>query len=215
MPSSSPAYTVIGFQPLPTDQGPVSGGPNGGTPPPSSNNGGGSLAGSGNSSTNIADLTAEGSTDWAHWGTTSLTRKSGVNAQISGWSIVGSGSPNYYTNDARPVTFTDGTAPRAATVTDGIYINGQNGFSFSVPAGTSGHTLTVHVGGYFSGGTFKAHLSDGSAADFVDTTGVVNGQYDRNYSLTYNSASAGQTLTVSWVCNSSGGNVTLNGAALQ
>ncbi len=41
-------------------------------------------------------------------------------------------------------------------------------------------------------------------------------QYDRNYTLTYNAGSAGQTLKISWVMTSgSSGNVTLNGAALS
>ncbi len=212
MPASSPAYTTVGFQSLPTDQGPVSGNPSTG---PSSPAGSGSLTGSGNSATTTANLTTEGPTDWAHWGTTSLTRMSGVTPQIGPWSIVGSGQAIYYVNDHRAVTFTNGTVPTAATVTDGIYVNGQNGFSFTAPAGTSAHTLTVHVGSFNSGGTLRAHLSDGSAADFVDTTSTVSGSNDRNYTLSYQAASAGQTLTISWVCNSATGNVTLNGAALR
>jgi hypothetical protein len=207
MPLSSPAYILIGFQPLPTDQGPVSGGPIGSSS--------GALTASVTSSTTTANLTAEGTTDWAHWGTTSLTRKNGVTPQIGPWSIVGSGPANYYTNDPRSLSFTDGTAPTSATVHDGIFVNGVNGFSFTVPAGTSSHILTVHVGGYYSSGTLTAHLSDGSATDFVSTTSVFNGQYDRNYQVTYHAASAGQTLTLSWVCNTSTGNVTLNGAALK
>ena len=201
MPASSPAYTAIEFQSLATDQGPVG-------------RAGGFLTGAGSSATTAANLTTEGTKDWAHWGLTSLTRMSGVTPQIGPWSIVGSGQAMYYTNDARLLSFTNGTSPTAATVSDGIYVNGQSGFSFTAPAGTSAHTLTVHVGGYYSGGTLKAHLSDGSAADFVDTTSSVNGSYDRNYVLSYQAASAGQTLTISWVRTSGTGNVTLNGAAL-
>ncbi len=208
MPSYSPAYMSIGFQPLVTNQGPVSGGPVSGSSS-------GLLTGSGNSSNSTVDLTTEGPTDWAHWGTTSLTRKNGVTPQIGGWSIVGSGPAMYYTNDPRAVSFTDGTEPTTGEVYDGIFVNGQSGFSFTVPAGTSAHTLTVHVGGYLSGGTLTAHLSDSSAADFVDNTPAVNGQYDRNYTLTYHAASAGKTMTVKWVRNSGIGNVTLNGAALK
>jgi hypothetical protein len=57
-------------------------------------------------------------------------------------------------------------------------------------------------------------LSDGSASDFVDTTTVVNSQYDRNYTLVYTAPAAGRTLTVKWVMASGTGNVTLNAAAL-
>ena len=42
----------------------------------------------------------------------------------------------------------------------------------------------------------------------------MNGAYDRNYTLAYNAASSGQTITVSWVMTGGTGNVTLNGAAL-
>src|SRR6185312_2153218 len=65
-----------------------------------------------------------------------------------------------------------------------------------------------------SAGTLTAHLSDGSAADFVDTTPVASGQYDRNYVLTYQAASAGQTIRVTWTVATGSGNVTVNGAAL-
>ena len=75
--------------------------------------------------------------------------------------------------------------------------------------------MTVHVGGWNSGGTLTAHLSDGSDADFTDVVATTSGQYDRNYSLTYNAASSGQILTVTWKMTSGTGNVTLGAAALQ
>jgi hypothetical protein len=43
----------------------------------------------------------------------------------------------------------------------------------------------LYVRGDRSGGTLTAHLSDGSAADYVDPTTARSGQYDRNYTLTY------------------------------
>ena len=60
-----------------------------------------------------------------------------------------------------------------------------------------------------------AYGSDGSAADFTDTTADTAGQWDRNYTLTYHAAAAQQTLTVSWTMASGTGNVTLSGAALR
>ena len=69
--------------------------------------------------------------------------------------------------------------------------------------------------GWNSGGTLTAHLSDGSATDFTASTVNTSGQYDHNYTLTYNAASAGQTLTVTWKMSSGTGNVTLSGAALS
>jgi hypothetical protein len=178
---------------------------------------GASLAGSGTSSNIAVNLTMEGNSDWVHWGDSSLNRKAGVTAQLSTYMLVGSGTVAFYNNDPRPVNWTDGTPTVSSTNNlDGVYMSGVGqGFSITAPAGTTSNTLVVHVGGYSSGGTLTAHLSDGSAPDFTDTTSGASGQYDRNYTLTYTAASAGQTLTVTWVMSSGTGNVTLNGEAMQ
>ena len=121
-----------------------------------------------------------------------------------------------YSNDLRALTWTDGAPTPSATNNNGLYIQYTgNGFAFTAPADTSLRNLTVHVGAWLAGATLTAHLSDGSAPDFVDTTPQATGQYDRNYTLTYQAASAGQALNISWVLTSGGGNVTLNGAALS
>lgn len=175
----------------------------------------GSLAGSGNGTNTAMNLTTEGTSDWIHWGDTSLNRKAGVTAQLSNYTVVGTGTVQKYGNDPRPLNWSDGTPTASGTNNlNGVYIGIGGGFSFTAPADTSSRTLIVHVGGYSSGGTLTAHLSDKSAADFLDTTATVSGQYDRNYTLTYNAGSTGQTLTITWKLSSGAGNVTLNGAAL-
>jgi hypothetical protein len=177
---------------------------------------GGALTGSGNSANSASSLTVEGPTDWVHWGDASLNRKAGVTAQISNYSIVGSGGVQSYQNDPRALSWTDGTPAATGTNNNGIYISlPGNGFSFTAPADTSTRVLTVHVGGWNSSGTLIARLSDGSAPNFVDSTTQVSGQYDRNYTLTYTAASSGQRIIISWVTASGAGNVTLNGAALS
>ena len=176
----------------------------------------GQLTGTRTSATTPVNLTEEGAVDWAHWGSTTFTSKRTVKHLIGHWLVVGAGVPGYYTDDPRAVTFTDGDSPASATVRDGIYINGQsNGFLFDVPADTDTRTLTVHVGAFNSGATFRAHLSDHSAEDFVDTQKVCRGQSDQNYTLTYHAASPGEHLTVTWVREGGTGNVTLGGAALR
>ncbi len=176
---------------------------------------GGTLSGSGNSSASTYDLTAEGTADWVHWGDGVLNRKSGVTSQISDYIVVGSGPVMGYNNDLRAMSWVDGTPIPNGANNNGVYINFlQNGFSLTAPADTNTRVLAVHVGGWFSGGTLTASLSGGAVAPFVDSTIPANGQYDRNYTLTYSAATAGQTLTVSWVMTSGAGNVTLNGAAL-
>lgn len=150
----------------------------------------GSLTGTSSSSSNVVNLTAEGTSDWIHWGDAALNRKAGVSAQLSGFVSPGGAQAIVYNNDPRPISWTDGSPTQASTLnTDGLYIQGiGQGFRFSAPADTSMRTLVVHVGGWFSGGTFSAHLSDGSAADFTDTTAAASGQYDRNYTLVYSTA---------------------------
>ena len=185
---------------------------NAATTPP----GNGALTGAGTGSATPVNLTSEGTGDWVHWGDSGLNRKANVSPQLSSWTQVGTGSVVSYNNDPRPVNWTDGTpSTSAGNDTNGLYIPGTGqGFAFTAPADTTVRTLTVHVGGWFSGGTLTAHLSDNSAADFTDVTAVVNGQYDRNYTLTYHAASASQTIAVVWEMSSGTGNVTLNAAAL-
>jgi hypothetical protein len=176
----------------------------------------GSLVGSANGTAAPANLTTEGSADWVHWGDATLNRKAGVTAQLSNCTVVGNGNILKYNNDARSLSWTDGTPTANSTGNKtGIYISGmQNGFSLTAPADATSRTLTIHAGGWRSGGTLTTHLSDGSAADFVDVTPVVNGLYDRNYTLTYKASKPAQTLKVTWTMSAGTGNVSLQGAAL-
>jgi len=184
---------------------------------PAASSGSGSLSASATSLASPVNLTIEGTTDWVHWGDSTLNRKANVTPQISGYSIIGSGSAITYNNDPRPISWTDGSSPATSTSNlDGLFMSFVgNGFSFTAPADGNIRKLTVHVGGWMGGGTFTAHLSDGSAPDFTDTTSPAYGQFDRNYTVIYNAASPGQTLKITWVDSSGGGNVTLNAAALQ
>jgi fibronectin type 3 domain-containing protein len=180
----------------------------------------GSLSGSGSSATTAVNLTTIGTSDWAHWGSGSVPgfdHKASGNSQISAYTIVGSGTVNSYSNDPRPLTWSDGTPTASSTNNlSGVYIAGiGSGFSITAPADLTQRTLTVYVGGWNSGGTLLAQLSDSSAASFTDTTSTATGQYDRAYTLTYKAGSAGQKLTVTWTQASGTGNVTLNGAALS
>jgi hypothetical protein len=182
---------------------------------------GGSLQGTGNSVTTALSLTTEGTVDWIHWGdlgaNTNANRKAGVTALLSTFTVVGAGTLNTYNNDPRRMSWSGGT-PNATGSNNGngSFINGVGkGYSFTAPADTTLRTLVVHVGGYNSGGTLTAQLSDGSAVNYTDVTNTVSGQYDRNYTINYSAASAGQTLTVTWKMTSGSGNVTLSGSALH
>ena len=174
---------------------------------------GAGLAGSVSASTAAVNLATVGTVDWAHW--PNYDHKATGGSKITTYTKIGSQTVTAYTNDLRTVSWSGGTPTASGSNMSGVYIPGVGmGFSISAPADTTARTLTVYVGGWVSGGRLTAHLSDGSAADYVDTSLSGSGQYDGTYTLTYQAASAGQLLTVTWVQISGTGNVTLQGAAL-
>jgi hypothetical protein len=178
-----------------------------------------SLSGSVSSSRAVANLTAEGTLDWVAWVGGAPNRKAGVGEQISTYKVVGGGTAHVYDDDPRGLNWSDG-APMVSSNRNlnGVFISGmRSGFTFTAPAGTTPRTLVVHVGGRNSGGTLRAHLSSGGAADYVDTTSPLTDQYNRNYTLSYQAPRADQTLSVTWTMSAgpSAGNVTLNAAALS
>ena len=94
----------------------------------------------------------------------------------------------------------------------------NNGFQITAPADTTPRILRVYVGVSQAGGRFEASLSDGSAPNYLDIS-LVNATSTTNafYTLAYNAASAGQTVTIKWTANQSFnqfGNVTLQAATL-
>jgi uncharacterized protein YpmB len=172
-------------------------------------------------------LTSQGTTDWAVWGysgSTSLTpvdRKSTGGSKISALTAMGSGNNAYFNNSTFSLSWSDGL-PTASSVNDqnGIYVSGlNNGYSFTVPAGTTPQTVYVHVGLYqTSAGKLTATLSDGSAPAYVDTSlgDTVDTSHGKEayYSITYKAGSPGQSLTVTWTNTTNSGNVTIQGVAL-
>ncbi|MEO8367681.1 MAG: hypothetical protein ABI806_00575, partial [Candidatus Solibacter sp.] len=182
---------------------------------------GGVLGGSMAIPANPVQLTTEGSTDWTHWGlnvASDFDHKTGITQQISNYSVVGSGAPARYANNAVGFTWTDGAPNGTATgSTTGIYIAGQNGFRLTAPADTTVRTLKVYVGAFRTQGQFVAHLSDGSATDFVDTS-VLNSSGPTTlgvYTVVYAAGAPGQTLTVTYTNTTAAGNVTLQAATLS
>ncbi len=152
------------------------------------------------------DLTALGTADWAHWNGAFIHKASG-GSQISDVTQIGGGSYGSYSDPSRSISWSDGT-PVATGVNDNGYIwcNGtaDSGWVFSVPADTAARTLHVLLGGPGSTTQITAHLSDGSAPDYIDTeTG--SGLFTLEYALTYHAISAGQTLTITVTHANSGG----------
>ena len=182
----------------------------------------GALAGSSllTTTATVLDLTSEGATDWAHIGRggfTGFDHKAGVGYLIGNFTVFGTGTVSADTNDLRACSWSDGS-PTASVSGDKTVeqITGSgSGFQLTALADTTPRTLTVYVGGADTGGKLLAHLSDGSAPNFVETRAVTAGRYDVAYTLTYHAGSAGQVLYVKWHQSVGTGSVSLAGATLH
>jgi hypothetical protein len=169
------------------------------------------LAGSSSSPSGAVDLTAQGNTDWAHWGLTAPTsfdHKASVSQQISNYSVVG-GQSSQVAQGTVPlsVSWTDGTPDAVSSgTTSAVYIMGLNtGYQVTVPADTTARVLILYVGIFNTQGKLQAHLSDGSAPDYIDTSLSSSGEIAEAYTLAYKAGSAGQTLTITFTFNSMSG----------
>ena len=187
---------------------------------------GGQLSGSSAQSVvKPVDLSAAGDSDWAFWGnnsaggnlppsalTPSETKTTG-GRQISDLSIVnGDGTATRgfggFPDNSLPFNFdwTDGAPDATGTAALGGIAApalGQ-GLSFTVPADTSMRRLTIWTSAHYADGTLTAHLSDGSAPDFVQTIHAVPSSPGPSqnlpaiFTLDYRAATDGETLTVTW-----------------
>jgi hypothetical protein len=185
---------------------------------------GGFLSGARSAAPSSVDLTAEGTSDWAHWGAltaSSFNHKATGNSQISNFTLIGTNTVVRYDENYTAFSWSDG-APLAATngSTTGIYVTGvTNGFEISAPADTNMRTLKVYVSVYGARAKFEAFLSDFSAQAFTDTSvSNVFGTRYVVYTIDYAAASPGKLIvrqTVANVYDFTFGNVTLQAATLQ
>ena len=200
----------------------------------------GSIAGSvvTYTTTQNINLTSLGSVDWAAFGynanSASIERKSSGGSKISALSQVGSQAlANWNDSGTVPVwsaTWTDGTPDASISGESYVVFSGNGpangaGMSFTVPADTTSRTLTIYVAvsnntTTATQGKLTATLSDASAGPYSDTSiGTVSSDSNSKlgiYTIVYNAASAGQTLTVQWLNNTSNGqNVQIFAAALS
>jgi uncharacterized repeat protein (TIGR02543 family) len=182
------------------------------------------LSGSVATPSGVANLTAEGTIDWAHWGlntASTFNHKRAVPQQISNFTKIGTGGVNRYLGDPNGYSWTDGTPNLTATNSpNGVWRSGVgNGFQISVPADTTDKTLKLYVGVSSVQGRLEATLSDGSASPYINILDdvVAAGNTLAVYTINFRAASAGQTLVVRWTVLTSSsptGNVTLQAATL-
>ena len=169
------------------------------------------------------DLTAEGTSDWAHWGlsfSNQFDHKTNVSSQIPNYNAIGTNSAQQFSGYSTVFNWTDGAPTISASTDTGISVPGLlNGFDFTVPAGTYPKTLKIYVGLYAAQGNFQAFLSDLSAPAYTDASLTsLYGNVDGMYALTFSSPASNATLRVRYTCaalyDSAFGNVTLEAATL-
>ena len=174
---------------------------------------GGSLTGSQAPQPKSVKLTTEGTLDWVYWynvGTSIVfEHKSTATQSISNYTVVGSGT----VSTARRATlfnWTDGTPKVSGSMYKGLFVAGlNNGFQLTVPAGTTLQTLKVYVGVTNAQGMFTATLSDNSATPYTDSSlNIASGTTLGVYTIAYQAASSGQTLTISFIVQTHPPNVT-------
>jgi RHS repeat-associated protein len=184
--------------------------------------GSGALRGVSAATSGQVNLTTLGTADWAHWGLTtasSFDHKAGVSSQIPTYTLTNGGTVGHaglYTNN---YIWTDGTPTASATTPTGLYLGGaSHGFQLVLPAdNTNVRTLKLYLGLNKVQANLTATLSDGSAAPFTDTVDNATGVSYRTYTLTYQAAGPGQTLTVVWSLqiDHGSGSIQLHAAALS
>lgn len=177
----------------------------------------------------FANLTTDGTLDWAHWGfngAANFNHKNGVTQKITNITRIGNTATSWFQNSLTDSSWSDGTPTASAFTENGIITGetgtGGEGFEFTVPADTSLKTLRVYLGVWNGIGRFEAALSDGSSPNYVDTSvnSCSGGSVDGTYNVQYKAASTGQFLRIRYTlltdCDGPGGfgNVTLKAATL-
>ena len=170
---------------------------------------------------NVVQLTT-GSLDWVKWGAdanpTSLVRMSAAPHVIPNFVKLGSGELERYSDSEIAWSWTGGS-PVAAEVEDRTGIRSTSkgtGFSLILPADRTVRTFKLYVGGKDSTGELTASLSDDSAPPFTFQKAYdENGHTNTTYVITYQAASASQTLTVNWLMADGNGECALQAASLS
>ena len=190
----------------------------------------GFLSGSLSVAASAVDLTAEGASDWVHWGSAQgvpkLDRKAGVPSLISDFVPVLGPWPStpvpyasqslFYWSDGQPdVSGEDFTLDWT--------LRPGNGFAFVVSASPALQVLWVHTAASQAAVHFAAWLGDDSAPMYVNESRasdlVFQGEVDAVYTVVFAAASPGQVLHILYYCTdgfaNSDGAVGLGAASLS
>jgi len=181
----------------------------------------GTIFGQQNAPPSSINLSAEGRSDWADWGSNSATsfdRKSSGNSQISNYTLIGNGSVSKSGGGGATLSWTDGSPDTNGTnAGSGVYIAGaHNGFQITVPADTTRRAVRVYINVWHSTGQLVATLSDGSGFYLDSSISNASNTKAGVYTLIYKANTANQTLTIKWTTQTDfgGGGVVLQAVTL-
>jgi len=160
------------------------------------------------------NLTNEGTTDWAHWGYVGAGSFTHMMGGTSISDLVTTPSLSF-TGAPFTASWTNGTPQTMVSMTSsGVGVNVGSNMQFTVAAGTAPHTLRLYVGAQLASARLDVTLSDSSATVPAQTKTSSSGTMNFCYTIVYNAASAGQTLTVRWSDTNDFGNPNQAFAAL-
>jgi hypothetical protein len=150
-----------------------------------------------------ANLTTEGTGDWAFWGSGAPTeRKSGVSHVLADYAISGnptSTSPS--NNDPTTFTWQDGTNnTNESGTTDHFFLKGTIGAAatFLVDAKSSAHTAIFYIGLNRARARFEVDFTDGSVPVQSEEPEKNDGALAFRYAITFATPAAGVKLRVKW-----------------
>ncbi len=141
------------------------------------------------------DLTAEGTTDWGHWGIVSPTDYDYKNGTIGNFTQIGSDAPVPFASSAS-FSWTDATTANnpVAGTTSGVGLPVGNGFELNIPATTTDQIAYLYVGLNNARLNVTATLNDNSSPLFTDNPVATQGTL--RYAIAFKSATSGKTLKV-------------------
>lgn len=153
------------------------------------------------------DISVEGSIDWAHWGhmaTNDFDHKGNGGTAISDLAAT---PPVMFSGAPFTASWSGGTPHANVSMTStGVGVHSGSAMTFTVAAATTSRVLRLYVGAQQATARLDVSLSDDSAPPQTETFASVASTTNVCYTITFNAATAGKTLNVSWTdTNDSGG----------
>jgi hypothetical protein len=153
------------------------------------------------------DISAEGSIDWAHWGhlaTNDFDHWANGGTAISDLAAT---PPVMFSGAPFTASWSGGTPHANVSMTStGVGVHQGSAMTFTVAAATTSRVLRLYVGAQQATARLDLSLSDDSAPPQTETFASAASTTNVCYTITFNAATAGKTLNVSWTdTNDSGG----------